>query len=110
MTIVICEVTMIKVLAKKKSAHRARLTERTIAAGEFKAKCLRIMDEVNETGQPLIVTKRGEPSIKVVPIANGKNGKKSDIFGRLEGVIEIVGDPDDLIRPAYALEEYDMFK
>jgi hypothetical protein len=48
-----------------------------------------------------------------VPIADGKNGKnskKDDIFGRLEGIIEIVGDPDDLIRPAYALEEYDMFK
>ncbi len=113
MTIVIGEVTMSKTAVKKKPATRVRAVERMIAAGEFKAKCLRIMDEVNQTGQSVIVTKRGQPSIKVVPIADGKNGKnskKDDIFGRLEGIIEIVGDPDDLIRPAYALEEYDMFK
>ena len=103
---------MSKDAVKKKPNARIRPVERTIAAGEFKAKCLRIMDELNETGRPLIVTKRGQPSIKIVPIANGRNErrKKDDIFGRLEGIIEIVGDPDDLIRPAYALEEYDMFK
>lgn len=103
---------MSKVAVKKKPGTRVRTVERTIAAGEFKAKCLGIMDELNETGRPLIVTKRGQPSVKVVPIANGRNEgkKKDDIFGRLKGIIEIVGDPDDLIRPAYALEEYDMFK
>ncbi len=112
MTIVICEVTMSKVAVKKKPNARIRPVERTIAAGEFKAKCLRIMDEVNETGLSVIVTKRGEPSIKVVPIANGKDKrkKKDDIFGRLVGVLEIVGDPDDLIRPAFELDEWDMLK
>ena len=33
-----------------------------IAAGEFKAKCLQLMDEVNETGVELIITKRGKPT------------------------------------------------
>ncbi len=103
---------MSKVTVKKKPITRVRAVERTIAAGEFKAKCLRIMDEVNETGMSLVVTKRGQPVVKLVPIANGKDKpkKKDDFFGRLKGIIEIVGDPDDLIRPAYALEEYDMFK
>jgi prevent-host-death family protein len=109
MTIVICEVTMSKVALKKKPNGRIRPAERTIPAGQFKAKCLKIMDEVNETGLSLVVTKRGRPVIKVSPITNDKK-KKDDIFGRLKGIIEIVGDPDDLIRPAYALEEYDMFK
>lgn len=83
-----------------------------MAAGEFKAKCLKIMDEVNQTGRPVVVTKRGEPVIKVVPASNGKKNhkKKDDIFGRLEGVIEIVGDPDDLIRPAFELHEWDVLK
>lgn len=110
MTIVIYEVTMSKAVTKKKPASRVRAVERTIAAGEFKAKCLRIMDEVRETGQHVIVTKRGEPVIEVVPITNGKKKKKDDIFGRLEGIIEIVGDPDDLIRPAFELDEWDMLK
>lgn len=94
---------------KKRPNAGIRPVERTIAAGEFKAKCLRIMDEVNETGRPVIVTKRGEPVIRVSAITNGKK-KKDNIFGRLIGIMEIVGDPDDLIKPVYALEEYDMLK
>lgn len=112
MTIVICEVTMSKVALKKKPGTRFRAVERTIAAGEFKAKCLRIMDEVKETGLSLVVTKRGQPVMRVGPfVENKKEGKKKDsIFGRLVGVMEIVGDPDDLIKPVFALEDYDMLK
>jgi len=82
---------------------------RQMPAGEFKAKCLAIMDEVNETGRPLLVTKRGQPSIKIFPAR--KVEKKGDGFiGRLEGVMKIVGDPDDLIKPIFPLEDYDMLK
>lgn len=37
---------------------------RTIAAGEFKAKCLQLMDEVNEKNITLIITKRGKPVMR----------------------------------------------
>jgi prevent-host-death family protein len=40
----------------------------TIAAGEFKARCLALLDQVARTGQPLVVTKRGKPVAKLVPI------------------------------------------
>ncbi|HZT16298.1 MAG TPA: type II toxin-antitoxin system Phd/YefM family antitoxin [Gaiellaceae bacterium] len=40
---------------------------RTIAATEFKAKCLAILDEVAETRSPVVVTKRGKPVALVVP-------------------------------------------
>ena len=36
--------------------------------------------------------------------------KDLDFFGRLKGIIEIVGDPDDLIKPVFPLEDYDMLK
>jgi prevent-host-death family protein len=39
-----------------------------IAAGEFKAKCLSLLDEVAITGRELIVTKRGKPVAKLVPL------------------------------------------
>jgi prevent-host-death family protein len=39
---------------------------RTMAAGEFKAKCLAVMDEVAATGEPVLVTKRGKPVARVV--------------------------------------------
>ena len=97
--------------AKKKKPATGRSVSgiQQIAAGEFKAKCLRIMDEINETGESLIVTKRGVPMIRLVPIAKSGARPKS-IIGRLEGIMRIVGDPDDLIKPIFPLEDYDMLK
>jgi prevent-host-death family protein len=40
---------------------------RTIKASEFKAKCLQILDEVKATGEPVLVTKRGETVARLIP-------------------------------------------
>lgn len=40
---------------------------RTIAAAEFKAHCLALMDEVARTGDTIVVTKRGKPIAQLVP-------------------------------------------
>lgn len=42
--------------------------ERTVPAGEFKQRCLALLDQVAESGVPLTVTKRGRPVARVVPI------------------------------------------
>lgn len=60
-----------------------------IAAGEFKARCLTLMDDVQATRQPILITKRGKPVAKLVPVSNGK---KDDWIGRLDGVFKVVGD------------------
>ncbi len=59
-----------------------------IAAGEFKARCLALMEDVRSTREPLIITKRGKPVAKLVPV----DSKKDDWIGRLNRVIKIVGD------------------
>lgn len=41
---------------------------RTVAAGQFKARCLALLDEVAATHQEIVVTKRGRPVARVVPI------------------------------------------
>jgi len=41
---------------------------RTIPAGRFKAQCLRLLDEVAETGETIVVTKRGKPVARVEPV------------------------------------------
>jgi prevent-host-death family protein len=41
---------------------------RSIPAGEFKAKCLEVLDRVAKDGGAYIVTKRGRPVAKVVPV------------------------------------------
>ncbi len=38
-----------------------------ISAAEFKAKCLKIMDEIARTRKPIVITKRGKPVAKLVP-------------------------------------------
>ncbi len=59
-----------------------------IAAGEFKAKCLALLDEVADRRIELVVTKRGKPVAKLVPIETGK----PLLMGRMAGSIQITGD------------------
>lgn len=42
--------------------------ESSIPAGEFKQRCLALLDRVAETGASIVVTKRGRPVARVVPI------------------------------------------
>ena len=59
-----------------------------IPAGTFKARCLAVMKKVQATGEPVIVTKRGTPVVKVVPAQSEKN----EIFWFMIGKVKIVGD------------------
>ena len=47
-------------------------TAKSIPASLFKAKCLALLDEVAKTGLPMIVTKRGKPVAKVIPVESTK--------------------------------------
>jgi prevent-host-death family protein len=60
----------------------------TVPAGEFKAKCLKMLDEVAEKRQPLIVTKRGKPLAQVIPMP----AKNPSIVGAMKGSVTILGD------------------
>lgn len=42
--------------------------EMRIPAGEFKQRCLALLDRVAESGVPIVVTKRGRPVARLVPI------------------------------------------
>jgi prevent-host-death family protein len=41
---------------------------KTVAAGKFKDLCLKMLDEVEESRQPVVITKRGRPVAKLVPV------------------------------------------
>jgi prevent-host-death family protein len=64
-----------------------------IAAGEFKAKCLALMEDVRSTRQPIVITKRGKPVAKLVPA----EPEKDDWIGRLDGVYKVLGDVESPI-------------
>ena len=72
---------------------------KTIPAGKFKAQCLAIMDEVQAKRQAVVITKRGKPVAKLVPLEQEKDG----IFGFLKGKGKVTGD---VVSPALTPEEW----
>lgn len=76
---------------------------KTMPAGKFKARCLKIMDEVRSTREPVLITKNGKPVAKLVPT----DSKPQDIFGCLKGQIEIVGD---IVSPVVPLEDWEVLR
>jgi prevent-host-death family protein len=59
----------------------------TIAAGEFKSKCLKLLDQVAEERQTLVITKHGRPVAQLVPMP-----PKVELFGAMRGSVLWAGD------------------
>ena len=62
---------------------------KTMVISEFKAKCIRVVKDVNRRKQPLMLTLRGTPIATVEPIKN-QTGKR--ILGSMKGSMKISGD------------------
>ena len=60
----------------------------TLPASEFKARCLEVMDRVAETGEPVVVTKRGKPVAKLVAWERASG----ELLGSLRGKVVVKGD------------------
>lgn len=58
-----------------------------IGAGEFKAKCLQILDDIAEKRGTLVITKHGKPVARLVPVE-----PEQQLFGALKG--SVVGETD----------------
>jgi len=71
---------------------------RTMPAAEFKARCLKVMEEVRATRETVVITKKGRPVAKLVP-AEAPSG---DLFGCLAGTLEITGDIESPLEPVEA--------
>jgi prevent-host-death family protein len=69
-------------------------------AGEFKTRCLSVMDSVQKTKESVLITKRGRPVAKLVPAEE----ESREFLGRLEGIVKIVGDIELPIEPVEAWE------
>ena len=58
-----------------------------IAAGDFKTKCLKLLDQVAETREPLVITKHGKAVARLVPMP-----PEPSLFGAMAGSVIAVGD------------------
>jgi prevent-host-death family protein len=59
-----------------------------IPAGEFKARCLQLMEQVRTTRRPILITKRGKPVAQLVPV----DEEIPSLFGRMRGTVTVQGD------------------
>lgn len=66
-------------------------TIKMVSAGDFKARCLALLDEVAETRLPLVVTKRGKAVARLVPMTN-------EVPGDLIGSVRYASE-EDLLSP-----------
>lgn len=60
----------------------------TVKASDFKAQCLKLLDEVAESGEEIVITKNGQPKVKLVAYRE----KPKSWFGIDRGRLEILGD------------------
>ena len=71
---------------------------KTMAAGEFKARCLRVMEEVRKYRTPVVITKKGRVVARLVP----PDAPATDVFGCMAGTARIVGDVEAPVVPEAA--------
>ena len=64
------------------------MSEKQIPITQFKAKCLKLLEQVAKSGQPLVITKRGKPLAKVTRVVT----ERRPLMGSMRGTAEEVGD------------------
>jgi prevent-host-death family protein len=76
-------------MVRKGKATKPKLRQaRAVTASEFKARCLQLMDEVNDTGEEIVITKRGRPVSRLVPYRE----RPKTLLGLYAGEMKILGD------------------
>ena len=83
------------------SVHGNFMHVKVIAAGKFKQTCLRLLDEVGESGEPILITKRGKAVAQLVPV---ESARLEDWRGAMQDRGGIRGD---LVAPAAGPDEWD---
>ncbi|GLK69957.1 type II toxin-antitoxin system prevent-host-death family antitoxin [Ancylobacter dichloromethanicus] len=66
------------------------MSARVVAAAQFKAECLRLIDEMNETGEPVTITRRGKPVAVLSPV---RPSPARPLIGASRGVVTRYDDP-----------------
>jgi len=68
-----------------------RIPMKTVGAAEFKARCLRLIKQMNQDGEPLTVTNRGRPVAILSPVP--ERARSASIIGAMAGTVLAYDDP-----------------
>lgn len=74
----------------------------TMLVSDFKAKAIATLKRVKETGEPVLVTLRGEPLAEVVPVRSGEGG--GVLIGSGRGLMKRRPADDELVHGGFASE------
>ncbi len=67
--------------------YRSITVQTTIGAGDFKAKCLKLLDDVAGSRESLIITKHGKAVAKLVPMP-----PETTLFGAMANSVKLERD------------------
>ena len=59
-----------------------------ISAAQFKAECLKLMDLVEKTREPIVITKHGRPVAQLAPVSAASDS----LFGYMKDTMKVEGD------------------
>jgi prevent-host-death family protein len=76
-----------------------------IAISKFKATCLAVLERVRKTGNPVLVTRFGEPVAELVPPRASRKPKRW--VGSLAGTGQITGD---IVSPASEEDDWEALR
>lgn len=74
------------------------MSTKMIPAGAFKQGCLRILDEVAEMHREVVITKRGKPVAKLVPVQQERE-REEEILAKLRGKSKMLVSEREFLRP-----------
>lgn len=77
------------------------MSTRTIPAGAFKQGCLRILDEVAQSHDEVVITKRGKPVAKLVPVQQARE-REEEILAKLRGKAVVLVSEKKFLQPLAA--------
>jgi prevent-host-death family protein len=69
-----------------------------VPAARFKATCLKLMDRVAATGEPIVITKRGKPLARLVPVREPETHRPTG-YGSGKGTILFMAEDRELMAP-----------
>ncbi len=75
-------------------------SQETIAAGEFKRKCLALIDQVAATGAPIIISKYGKPVARLMPLENPDETEQRILAALRSGNGGMLVDEETFLAPA----------
>ncbi len=76
----------------------------TINASDFKARCLAILDRVRDTGERIVILKRGRPVAELGPPSHSSSEYPQD---ELKGTVTVCGD---IVGPVIPKQDWEMLR